>query len=269
MVGSFPLGTPEPFFEKGEIANVLLIHGYTGTPYDFRYLSDIFLEKGLGCYVPLLTGHGTQALEINTSTAAQWLNDAEQAFHKMPADKPRIIAGLSMGGLIATILAAKHAQEISGLMLLAPAFQLTFGNRVGIMLARLGLYHFIPAIKKSDGPCDVADPVAKRNSPAYLSIPLKGLIQLNSLQKQAIRCATKINCPVFAAFGKLDHTVDSLASIEILKKFGYDHLQIKEYMRSQHVLPIDIDKAELADDLAQFCQDLCIQSKAGDERGRS
>lgn len=254
MTGQLPPSNPEAFFVAGEKANLLMIHGYTATAYDFRYISSILAKRGFGVFAPLLFGHGSNPELINEAKAEQWLNDARQTWEKMPADKPKFIAGTSMGGLIATILASENPETTQGLVLMAPAFQLRPLNRLGVFLAKCGMYHLLKFIKKTNGPCDTADPVAKRYSPAYLVTPVKGLLQLDILKRRALLAAKKISCPIFAIFGAQDGTVDSGAAEKLLKKASTVSVKSFTLGHSRHVLPLDVDRDELAQLIGDFCE---------------
>lgn len=256
MAGQLPKSSAEAFAVNGEIANVLMIHGYTGTPYDFLYLSQRLHQHGFGVHAPLLSGHGSEPDAINAVPAQQWIDDTERALAQMPSDKPIFVAGLSMGALLATLLASKHPQQIQGLILLAPAFRLRLAGRIAVALARLGLYHLRSNIIKSDGVCETADAVAKRLSPAYAVIPIKGLIQLDVLRGLALSNAVHVQCPVFAGLASLDHTVDVAGTKQILEHFFASQVEIEEFRHSQHVLSLDIERDEVADAISSFCRRL-------------
>ena len=47
------------FYFKGNNTGVLLIHGFTGTPYEMRFLGEFLRDKGCTVRGILLKGHGT------------------------------------------------------------------------------------------------------------------------------------------------------------------------------------------------------------------
>ncbi|MDY0410443.1 alpha/beta hydrolase [Paracerasibacillus soli] len=98
----------------------LVIHGYTGGPYELEPLTDFLKEKtNWIIQVPILPGHGKN-LSLEDKTYDEWLDAAEHALHQMREKCNEIyVIGFSMGGMIAAYLAAKH--HVDKLVLLAPA----------------------------------------------------------------------------------------------------------------------------------------------------
>ncbi len=77
------------------------------------------------------SGHGASSGALQDGTIGKWLAEAEQVFREVAAG-PRVIVGSSMGGWIALLLlrrllahAPAHARRVRGLVLLAPAADMT------------------------------------------------------------------------------------------------------------------------------------------------
>ena len=60
-----------PPFPDGDIG-ILLIHGFTGSPWDLRPLGEALLARGFHVKAPLLPGHGTRWQDCNDSTHDRW-----------------------------------------------------------------------------------------------------------------------------------------------------------------------------------------------------
>src|SRR5690606_40857640 len=98
----------------------LLIHGFTGGPYELGPLAE-YLKEQTDWHIdtPTLTGHGKE-LQLENTTYKDWITDAENTLRKMTAKYDEIyIVGFSMGGMIAAYLAAKY--NVDKLVLLATA----------------------------------------------------------------------------------------------------------------------------------------------------
>src|SRR5215831_15338492 len=105
--------------EGGE-AGVLLLHGFTATPDSMRYLAEALHRAKFTVIVPLLAGHGTQVEHLEKTSWVDWYRSAEDAFHSLRAEcKSVMVAGLSMGGLLAAHLACHHRARIRALGLMA------------------------------------------------------------------------------------------------------------------------------------------------------
>jgi carboxylesterase len=98
----------------------LCIHGFTGSPYEVAPLVS-FLKKRTDWLlrVPTLPGHG-ETLQLKGVSYQEWLEHAEQELQCLLDQCEEVyIIGFSMGGIIASYLAAKYS--INKLVLLSAA----------------------------------------------------------------------------------------------------------------------------------------------------
>src|SRR5699024_8946401 len=98
----------------------LIIHGFTGGPYEVEPLKD-YLEEHTDWKVdvPVLTGQGDE-LDLADVRDGGWLQDAREAYESLANRCETIyVVGFPMGGMIATYLAGKH--PIDKLVLLSTA----------------------------------------------------------------------------------------------------------------------------------------------------
>jgi pimeloyl-ACP methyl ester carboxylesterase len=70
------------------------------------------------------SGHGASEGKFTDGTIGQWLADARAVFEQMTAGS-QIVAGSSMGGYLALLLAGTAAKRLAGLVLIAPAWNMT------------------------------------------------------------------------------------------------------------------------------------------------
>ncbi|BBE31083.1 hypothetical protein OSSY52_12240 [Tepiditoga spiralis] len=109
------------FFEGGEEA-VLLIHGYTGTPHDMRYLGHMLHKAGFTVSIPRLPGHGTNSIDFQNSNWKDWLRKVTDEYIDLKYKYKEVyISGLSMGGVLTLILASKFKPK--KIALAAPAIE--------------------------------------------------------------------------------------------------------------------------------------------------
>lgn len=87
----------------GEAA--VLFHGYTGHPGHCTPLSEALAERGHTVVAPVLAGHAGVAEDLAEATWRDWISSARQAAESV-ADHRRVhLVGLSMGGLLAILVA--------------------------------------------------------------------------------------------------------------------------------------------------------------------
>jgi len=109
-------------FDGGNVG-VLMIHGLGGTPVEVRYIAQSLNRAGYTVECPLLKGHGGSDLLLSTTRWTDWVESAERAYQRLKASCDRvIIAGQSAGAMISLHLAARHGDEIEGLVLYSPTF---------------------------------------------------------------------------------------------------------------------------------------------------
>ena len=101
---------------------LLLLHGFGGKSSNWEYAArKINHSLNLAVYIPRLPGHGTNTSDFLNSSAEQWLRKAVDSYLFLKKDFDKIyLAGLSMGGLLAVLVASRF--RVEKLSLVAPAF---------------------------------------------------------------------------------------------------------------------------------------------------
>ncbi len=108
-------------FKGGNNRTVILIHGLTGTPNEMKFLAQFLNKQGYSAICPRLANHGEP---INILKKAKWQDfyqSVREAFMEVK-DGPDLIfaAGLSMGALLALLLAEEFPAKIAGVSCLSP-----------------------------------------------------------------------------------------------------------------------------------------------------
>ena len=68
---------------------VLLIHGWTSTPYEIRRLGQFLNEAGYTVYGPQLRGHGTVPKNLENVKWSEWLEEARVGYRKLKKECDR------------------------------------------------------------------------------------------------------------------------------------------------------------------------------------
>ncbi len=112
------------FFLQGNNGRaVILIHGWSSTPYTIRKLGEYLHQQGYTVIGPRLTGHGTKPEDLQGVKWQEWLDDIEKVYKGIVGKYNEIfVAGTSLGGNLAILLASKFP-KISGLILLATPYK--------------------------------------------------------------------------------------------------------------------------------------------------
>lgn len=246
----FPEVSKNGFVLPGSKAHVILLHGYTGSPYDLRMLADFLASHDVKVTVPLLRGHGTDPKELLTVTMEEWFLQCEEIIALHERATPLFIGGLSMGALLAVVLAARNPW-IEGLLLFSPAFVLNVASEIAIVSANLGVLSKNVSFMKVHG-SDILDPVAKKLTPAYDEVPVAGLMEFDKVRTLAIDELSRVSRPAFVAFAAKDGTISVEHCKDILHKDFSERLSTYTYDQSKHIITLDYDKEALFNDVWDF-----------------
>jgi carboxylesterase len=84
----------------------LMLHGFTGGPYEVAPLADYLTQTGVTCHVPVLPGHDPELSTLGQVQSGDWLEAASQEAHTLTQQYGAIdLVGFSMGGLLTAYLA--------------------------------------------------------------------------------------------------------------------------------------------------------------------
>lgn len=130
----------QSFFSEPERATkgvVLMLHGFTAAPWQFRPLAEHLVAAGLACFAARLPGHGAVHASggedgsllprgHQSTLYAEMAREALEAARQLAdADKLELsIVGFSTGGTLAADLAQLYATRVNKLILIAPLLRL-------------------------------------------------------------------------------------------------------------------------------------------------
>lgn len=108
------------FYEGGEVG-VLLIHGLTGTPVEVRYVGKALNKVGYTVYGVQLPGHCGNEADLLATGWQDWAAGVEAALARLRRQCSKVfVGGLSMGAVLSLHMAAKHPDQVDGLLLYGP-----------------------------------------------------------------------------------------------------------------------------------------------------
>ena len=235
-------------FKEGGPDAVLLIHGFTSSPDEFDYLFGRLTEAGFTVSAPRLPGHGTNARDFHESTGEDWLRRAMDEYLMLKTHYSSVsVAGLSMGALIALILAETF--DPRKLALLAPAISIRKKDAYFSPL----LKYIIPSVPGSWKEEDEEDPEKIAMGREYwLRTDTAKVADLIGLRKQALKNLARVASPTLTIVSEGDKTVSPNAVNIVEEKISSnvkEHLILKN---SGHVIVNDCEKETVADRLIEW-----------------
>jgi carboxylesterase len=232
---------------------VVCVHGFTGTPYDMRFLGGELARGGYHVHGLRLPGHGTRVEDLDETRWQDWADAVEDAFDEMRLSCSRVaVVGLSLGGLLSLHLAAKRPEVAAVASLAAPLWLEGASARVAAWAASGALARFAPmmrAIPKLGG-SDIRDPVVKAKGYGYPSIPVRALAQLVEFMQLVARELDHVTQPVLVVHAEQDHTAPVACAKTIAERTHAVRTRILS--RSFHVIANDVERDIVAAEVLHF-----------------
>ena len=267
---------PNGFIERKGNAAVLLVHGLTGTPAEMKHFGRVMSRKGLTVACPELAGHCASIEALQATKWQDWYQSIETAFDALRSEYEQVfIAGLSMGALIALLVAAKRKSKVAGVILLSTTFFYDGWNVSKFkqkFLLPIVLYsplkYFLSweetapyGIKCERTRAMVAAVLENKDAKTadkigYFKTPATVILESVKLIKAAQLSLSQVAVPALIVHS----TEDDMASLEnayyVEKNIASKHVETMYIDDTYHVLTLDKRKDDIALRVVGFCNTL-------------
>lgn len=237
-----PLGMPVLLEQHRATIGAVLVHGFTGSPYQMLDLAHALHAAGYRVAVPRLAGHATSVRDLARTTLEDWQRGVHDAVAEMAEHVDRVVLiGYSFGGvLVLRELLADERGVLAAVLLATPAPCLRDRLRA---LALPLLLPFRATVRKPWARLDEAD--ARRAQGRYADIPLRALGQYyRGLFAMTHTALSSITIPVFIAQGDAEEAIPSTsmafyartlphASTHTVHQAGHDSVRLHREMQQQ------------------------------------
>jgi carboxylesterase len=249
-------GRIEAIERAGHGPVVVLVHGFTGTPWELEPLVDALAGAGYAVRAPLLPGHGESPAALARATWEQWRTHIEREVDRaLDVHTHCIVVGFSLGSLLALAVgASRQHRGVIALGALATALELDPLVQRGLALAE-ALGRLVPGINvpKVRG-SDVRDPDAKRHNPAYRTQPLRAAREILRGQRAVKEVLANITVPVLVVHGRADETTPLSASMALVAACERAPVELRVLPRSAHLLGRDVEFGAVCEAVVSFVE---------------
>jgi carboxylesterase len=224
---------------------IVLLHGYNDSPQAMRSPAEALHAEGWTVYVPLLPGHGRSLQAFAASTAEDWISAGRGAVREAMTRHARVaVGGLSMGGAIATIVAAEQS-EVLAAVLFAPF--LVHSRRLGVYAAVWPLMSLFTRYLTGGNPVrSLRDPNARAAIIAYGCSTPRLMHEIQMVVRAARAALPAVRQPVWIAQSSDDYRIPATEAQAAFDLLGSPDKHLHWTTGNGHVITMDYGHEELS-----------------------
>jgi carboxylesterase len=254
---------------EGDRRGVLLVHGLTGTPAEMRLLGKRLHRDGFTVYGVQLAGHCGGEDDLLATGWRDWYASVELAAEQLRGEVDHLfVAGLSMGALLALLLAAERPELVDGVGVLGATFRYDGWNmpRIARLSFLLPLVKWLGFARKRvfmEGP-----PYGLRNERIRGQVmsamqsgdstlaglpgnPWHSLADLQLLSARVRRRLKHVRAPCLVAHAAEDDIANVRNAYLVVAQVR-SPVELLLLHNSYHMITLDCERRRLADCLAVF-----------------
>ncbi len=245
----------KPFYFKGNNDKlIILVHGWSSTPYSIRRLGEYLNKKGYSVIGPLLSGHGRNPMDLEKVRCEDWIEDLEKTYRKVRNDFREIyLLGNSMGASLVSILAGR-SEKIKKIVLLAMPYKsksdwkLFFGAKI---LPYFGIKSLRKYYKRKVA--DLGTAVTPLIS--YQRYPLKSILEFLRCIKRSRQILPQVKQPCLIIQAVDDHMIFNKSADIIYQKISSKIKRRKYLKNTYHAFISDLGMESVFEEIYKFLEE--------------
>ncbi len=240
--------TAEPFFFSGDEIGCLVVHGFTGTPKEMRWMGEFLAKRGRTVLGVRLAGHATTTEDMIRTRWPDWLASVEDGYCLLKDCTSQIfLVGLSMGGVLSLLFASKF--PVKGVVAMSTPYELPPDPRLKYVQWLHWFKPFMPS-----GESDWHDKKAEADHVSYGGYPTRSLAELNGLLPEMRAGLPNITAPTLLMHSRNDDGVSPESMPKIYQYLGSEDKHMQWFENSGHVLTRDAERENVFQAAAEFVE---------------
>jgi len=231
----------------------LLVHGYRGSPYDFRECAAFLAQNGYRVIVPLLPGHGTSKDDLRMTRWWDWFQAAkDQLVEVLSQDYEEVfLVGFSLGGGIALSLAAEF-EGVDGVVTICTPFGIP--RPISFLIRYFS--KFLPGVN-STWSTDISlrtDPILQEMRRRYNKTILPCVFSVGAFFNDVRKKIAHVTRPTLIIQSQRDRVVSPKDAQKIYDRLPGPQKWIEYLPNSDHLALKDVDKEKVFNSIVRFMQ---------------
>ncbi len=250
---------------------ILMLHGFTACPAQFKELAEFFAQKNYVVSTPVIAGHSKTPEDLRKTSIDDWKTSVKNAYLDLKKDVDKIfIIGNSFGANLSFWLAREFDNEPVGIVALAAPIWLKYHNFILLRLNTYGLlrryykkprrvyetpFAFIKSLFTSKNKDLMFAPILE-NSETNI-IPTRSFRNfLNFIKHDTKPNLHKVKIPVFIVHALFDNVALPKSAEFIYNNIGSKTKKIYWFDSNRHVILKDEKKSILFKKIYNFIKEL-------------
>ncbi len=280
-----PIDAPsnEILLNGGSRCRLLLFHGLTGSPVELGYIAHYVRHRGgFNVECRQLVNHGQPIAVLGRTRknelyqgACRTLTQARAASSK--DGLPLVVGGLSIGAVLALMLAAERPADVAGVVCMSPTFfydgwNVPWTHRLIALADYLPLKYF--AYLREGPPYGLKNETLRAKIAAayesaslhddhwqaaklgYAHFPIALFCEMRHLIRQCISRLPRVSAPVLLLQAEEDDITSPRNSEFVYERVASRQKRIVPLKNSYHVITADDDREQVAASITAFCDQI-------------